>query len=153
MGWQKGLTPRKEDMPRVWENEECNIAQWHSRIRLQDLYRGRVHVAGPSSWLWTQTHSHYRLEVAKAHNMQRKATLMVITLPELQLRLHSPNLLVKKFLPPLGSQSTLGSSLLIQPTSTIPQSAPLPQSLLYCIFPLYISHHDIHNMYIQTNMY
>lgn len=115
-------------MPRVWENEGCNIAQWHSRIRLQDLYRGRVHVAGPSSWLWTRTHSHYRLEVAKAHSMQRKVMLMGITLPELQLRLHSPNLLVKKFLPPLGSQSTLGSSLLIQPTSTIPSQ------------PLYLSH-------------
>lgn len=115
-------------MPRVWENEGCSIAQWHSRIRLQDLYRRRVHVAGPSSWLWTRTHSHYRLEVAKAHHMQRKAMLMGITLPELQLRLHSPNPLVKK------SFLLLVASLHWAPPYSSSLRQPSPSQ------PLYLSH-------------
>lgn len=54
-----------------------------------------------------------------------------------------PSHLSQDFLPPPGSQSTLGPSLVSQPTSTPPQSASLPWSPLYCTFPLYVSHHEI----------
>lgn len=115
-------------MPRVWENEGCSIVQRHSRIRLQDQYRRRVHAAGPRSWLWTRTHSHRRLEVAKAHHTQRNATLTRLTLPELQLRLHPPNPLAK------NSSLLLAASLHWAPPYSSSLHQPSPSQ------PLYLSH-------------